>query len=692
MVPLLTLLVNHFLAGSIPAAIRGVVLGATLLAFQKPGGGIRPIAIGETLRRLTSKLAARCMSDVAKSLTPQLGVGVPGGVEVAVHATRAHALEHPDHVILRVDFRNAFNSVDRAAVFEATLEHAPALYHWVASCYSGPTTLFTWARPIPSSQGVPQGDPLSPLLFCLVLHALTERITECKPSLQWWFLDDGVIAGPPEVIARVVQTIRVVAPGLGLHLSMAKSDLRLSPSTVLPPSLSGFSRGPLHAFITLGAPIGPPDYCTEVISAKVDKSRRLLTALGKCPDPQIGLSLLRHCGSFCRMAFFTRTVSPSHCSVPFQVFDSLVMATLSALIGSALPPDAQLLASLPLKKGGMGLLSSSRLHALGYASSIASSRKAFHALYTKAGSTPPSMVAPLAQARLALVSALPAGATHPFPDPFRQDSLSGYLHDESLDSVISRGDTRRRVLLQSTGSRYASTFLSNPPYPFYHISPRHFICLLRLRLDLPIYPAPSDCLYCADRADMCGDHSLKCKSGGDRIQRHNCLRDALVPFLRRAGFSVKLEACLPTEDHRRNPPRPGDVLVYKWDNDGDRYLDVAVTHFHHHGMSLTAHDDGGHLVASETRKTRRYRPLFERSAPNLAPNTSYAPLVLDTAGAWGPEARSMLDHIAERIGRREERSTGSARHEMIRSLSVTVAREVGSTLLRRLRQPTPVMC
>ena len=417
MVPLLTLLVNHFLAGSIPAAIRGVVLGATLLAFQKPGGGIRPIAIGETLRRLTSKLAARCMSDVAKSLTPQLGVGVPGGVEVAVHATRAHALEHPDHVILRVDFRNAFNSVDRAAVFEATLEHAPALYHWVASCYSGPTTLFTWARPIPSSQGVPQGDPLSPLLFCLVLHALTERITECKPSLQWWFLDDGVIAGPPEVIARVVQTIRVVAPGLGLHLSMAKSDLRLSPSTVLPPSLSGFSRGPLHAFITLGAPIGPPDYCTEVISAKVDKSRRLLTALGKCPDPQIGLSLLRHCGSFCRMAFFTRTVSPSHCSVPFQVFDSLVMATLSALIGSALPPDAQLLASLPLKKGGMGLLSSSRLHALGYASSIASSRKAFHALYTKAGSTPPSMVAPLAQARLALVSALPAGATRPFPDP-----------------------------------------------------------------------------------------------------------------------------------------------------------------------------------------------------------------------------------------------------------------------------------
>ena len=368
------------------------------------------------------------------------------------------------------------------------------------------------------------------------------------------------------------------------------------------------------------------------------------------------------------------------------------MASLSALIGTSLSADAKLLASLPISIGGMGLLSANRLHPLGYASSITTCRKAINTLYTKAGSTPPPMVVPLAQARHALVSALPAGATHVFPEPFTQKSLSGFLFAESLDSLISRGDARRRALLESTRSKYGCAFLTATPYPHFHIHPLRFICLLRLRLDLPIYPSPSDCLFCGDRADVCGDHALKCGSGGDRIQRHNGLRDALVPFLRRAGFSLRLEARLPTYEHLRNPPRPGDILAFRWNNDGDRYLDVSVTHFHHISMSPGAHQDGGHLTACETSKTSKYRPLFEDCAPHLAANTSYAPFVLDTAGAWGVEALRMLDHIAERIGRRENRRPGSVRFEIVRSLSVTVAREVGLTLLRRLRQPAPVAC
>jgi hypothetical protein len=51
----------------------------------------------------------------------QLGVGVPGGVEAAVHATRRY-LQHlpPNNAIVKLDFRNAFNTIRRDAILEAS--------------------------------------------------------------------------------------------------------------------------------------------------------------------------------------------------------------------------------------------------------------------------------------------------------------------------------------------------------------------------------------------------------------------------------------------------------------------------------------------------------------------------------------------------------------------------------------------
>ena len=41
--------------GEISTQILPTVYGANLLALDKPGGGIRPIAVGLTLRRLSGK-------------------------------------------------------------------------------------------------------------------------------------------------------------------------------------------------------------------------------------------------------------------------------------------------------------------------------------------------------------------------------------------------------------------------------------------------------------------------------------------------------------------------------------------------------------------------------------------------------------------------------------------------------------
>ena len=65
--------------------------GANLLAVKKKSGGLHPIAVGEVLRRLTSKCISRVVTaEVSGSLSPlQVGVGVPLGCEAIVHAVNS---------------------------------------------------------------------------------------------------------------------------------------------------------------------------------------------------------------------------------------------------------------------------------------------------------------------------------------------------------------------------------------------------------------------------------------------------------------------------------------------------------------------------------------------------------------------------------------------------------------------------
>ena len=73
--------------GEVPEAVRPHVRGASIMALRKPNGSLRPIAVGETIRRLTSKIAEDFISERARVvLEPlQLGVKTPNGCEAIIH-------------------------------------------------------------------------------------------------------------------------------------------------------------------------------------------------------------------------------------------------------------------------------------------------------------------------------------------------------------------------------------------------------------------------------------------------------------------------------------------------------------------------------------------------------------------------------------------------------------------------------
>ena len=105
----LTSFTNHILNGNVPLSVQPVFFGATLIALRKREGGFFPIAVGQTLRHMVAKCVSQhAMHTVGADLTPQQ-CGVPLRGEAAAHAARQYLNMSPSHLLLKLDFKNAFN-------------------------------------------------------------------------------------------------------------------------------------------------------------------------------------------------------------------------------------------------------------------------------------------------------------------------------------------------------------------------------------------------------------------------------------------------------------------------------------------------------------------------------------------------------------------------------------------------------
>lgn len=141
----LTGFVNLTLSGRCPPEVAKSFFGGRLNALDKKDGGIRPIVVGFTLRRLSSKIANGFgIGRLANFFHPrQLGVGIAGGCEAGIHASRRY-LESMERgkVLVKLDFCNAFNSLHRTDMLLATHERLPELYPYVLSSYCAPSIRF----------------------------------------------------------------------------------------------------------------------------------------------------------------------------------------------------------------------------------------------------------------------------------------------------------------------------------------------------------------------------------------------------------------------------------------------------------------------------------------------------------------------------------------------------------------------
>ena len=159
-------IINLLAAGSAPSEVSTFLAGGSLTALNKSKSGspldIRPIAVGESLRRLTSKcLCVVEKGKAAEFLEPhQFGVACSNGAEKITHGLRACVNKYwldDDFVVLKVDMKNAFNIVSREAILSECSKHFPELLPWANWCYSQHPILWHPLGSLHSEQGVQQG-------------------------------------------------------------------------------------------------------------------------------------------------------------------------------------------------------------------------------------------------------------------------------------------------------------------------------------------------------------------------------------------------------------------------------------------------------------------------------------------------------------------------------------------------------
>jgi hypothetical protein len=255
---------------------------------------------------------------------------------------------------VKLDFRNAFNSIRRDKVLDAVREHVPELLPFVYSAYSSPSSLFWGVKVIQSAEGVQQGDPLGPLLFCLGIHHMCTQL-ESESSL--FYLDDGTLGGTVDDLKRDLDLVDREGAEIGLRLNREKSEIVCADcdtSNAILPSLQGAQVVYPAKATLLGSLIRDLSSVSDVLRTKADMLRKMGDRFQHLSAHDATL-LLKHSFALPKLLYNLRT-SPCFLSPVVQEYDELLMSIVGRItnihFGKNDPAWTQ--ATLPVKLGGLG--------------------------------------------------------------------------------------------------------------------------------------------------------------------------------------------------------------------------------------------------------------------------------------------------------------------------------------------------
>ena len=256
-----------------------------------------------------------------------------------------------------------------------------------------------------------------------------------------------------------------------------------------------------------------------------------------------------------------------------------------------------------------------------------------------------------------------------------------YLNNKALllNQTKDRGQVREIARLNSLGlqNSHQGDWLTVVPNPGLGllIQPSEFVVALRYRLGQPVFAADGPCPACGRHSDRLGDHALNCAWQGERIARHNSLRDVLH------GAAVSA-ALAPTKEGRALLPgqgeKPADIFIPRWAGANDAALDVTVINPLQDAQVQGAANTPGHaLEAAQKRKLDKSWEACHRQG------IEFIPIAVESLGAWHKSAIVQVTKLGSALARQNGDEEGVTVQRLFQQLSVALMRGNAALLNNR---------
>ena len=189
-----------------PSALEPYLVCRLIPLNRNPG--VRPIGIGEVLRRIVGKAIGWVLKpDIQAAAGPlQASTGLKGGAEAAIHSMRTIFENDDTEAVILVDAENAFNCLNRKVALHNMRYICPPFATILINTYRSPSRLIVSGKhEITSREGTTQGDNLAMSFYVLGISPLIQRLKNTAPPInQIWLADDVTGAGKLEDAKNLV--------------------------------------------------------------------------------------------------------------------------------------------------------------------------------------------------------------------------------------------------------------------------------------------------------------------------------------------------------------------------------------------------------------------------------------------------------------------------------------------------------
>ena len=614
-----------------------------LIALDKCPG-VRPIGIGEVIRRIVSKaiLAVLKFDILGAAGSSQLCAGQDSGCEAAIHAVRELYGHSDTEAILLIDASNAFNCLARNTALMNIQEICPPFSVPLINTYRQPVELFVDGESIFSTEGTTQGDPMGMPMYALGVLPLIHKL-DTHAVHQIWYADDACASGSLRDLRRWWDDLLLLGPDYGYFINASKCWLLLKDPAAADAALfdgtgvNVCSDGRRY----LGSAIGTPDFVNNFVSAQVQAwcdELSVLTDIARS-QPHAVFSSYVH-GFASKWTFLCRTTP--NISHLFNSLDYSINTTFLPVLTEQPQCNDILreLLSLPIRDGGLGIVEPSKVAESHYANSL-------------------TITAPLVSILTGNSSATVLDVHNEMLNAKSTVHLSNRERIRVyFDNIYQQLSAALKKCVDIARDRGASSWLSAMPIQKhgFALHKRAFFDAIAFRYGWRPSNLPTTCA-CGKPFSI--DHSLNCPFGGFPTIRHNELRDVTANLLSQICSNVQIEPHL--------QPLSGETLAHRTSNvDDQARLDISAKGFWNTSHELAFFDvrvfnplAKSHVNQSlsscyrknENEKKRQY----EERVRNVEHGT-FTPLVFSAAGGMGPITTTFYKRLASLLSEKLHQS------------------------------------